>query len=80
MESSNVAPAGTATLHRGGRGGARAEPAEEVRRLTRTHDEPLRLLWLGARAAGPLVALLTASRALVWQENEPRFQPGAAAR
>ena len=58
---------------------ARAEPAEEVRRLTRPHGEPLRSLWLGARAAGPLVALLTASRALVWQENEPQFRPDAAA-
>ena len=76
----NVESAGTATLHRQHLQGARAEPAEEVRRLTRTHGEPLRPLWLGARAAGPLVALLTASRALVWQENEPQLRPRAAAR
>ena len=42
---------------------------EEVRHLTRTHDEPLRPRWLGARAASPLVALLTASRALVWNRT-----------
>ena len=77
---SNVESAGTATLHRQHLQGARAEPAEEVRHLTRTHGEPLRPLWLGARAAGPLVALLTASRALVWQENEPQLRPRAAAR
>ena len=76
----NVESAGTATLHRRHLQGARAEPVEEVRRLTRTHGEPLRPLWLGARAAGPLVALPTASRALVWQENEPQLRPGAAAR
>ena len=78
--NSDVESAGTATLHRQHLQGARAEPAEEVRRLTRPHGEPLRSLWLGARAAGPLVALLTASRAPVWQENEPQMRPGAAAR
>ena len=80
MQPSGIESAGTATLHRGGRGGARVEPVEEVHRLTRTHGEPLRPLLLGARAAGPLVALLTASRALVWQENEPQLRPDAAAR
>ena len=76
----DIESAGTATLHRQDLQGARVEPAEEVRHLTRTCGEPLRQLRLGARAAGPLVALPTASRALVWQENEPQLRPGAAAR
>ena len=77
--NSDVESAGTATLHRQHLQGARAEPAEEVRHLTPSHGELFRPLWLGARAAGPLVALLTASRAPVWQENEPQMRPGAAA-
>ena len=46
----DVVSAGTATLHRRHLQGARAEPAEEVRHLTRTHGERLRPLWLGVRA------------------------------
>ena len=61
----NVESAGTATLHRQDLQGARVEPAEEVRHLTRTCGEPLRPLRLGARAHVPPGSLLTAARALV---------------
>ena len=80
VESSRLNPSLAGTLLCATTSTFSTEPAEEVRHLTRTHGEPLRPLWLGARAAGPLVALLTASRALVWQENEHQLRPGAAAR
>ena len=71
----DVESAGTATPGRQDLRVGRALRAQEVRSLHPPPGDPFRPLRLGARAAGPLPALLTLRRALVWQRNEPQIQP-----
>ena len=71
----SVESAGTATPGRQDLRVGRALRAQEVRSLHPPPGDPFRPLRLGARAAGPLPALLTLRRALVWQRNEPQLQP-----
>ena len=72
---SSVESAGTATPGRQDLRVGRALRPQEVRSLHPPPGDPFRPLRLGARAAGPLPALLTLRRALVWQRNEPQLQP-----
>ena len=71
----NVESGGTATPGRQDLRVGRALRPQEVRSLHPPPGDPFRPLRLGARAAGPLPALLTLRRALVWQRNEPQLQP-----
>ena len=71
----SVESAGTPTPGRQDLPVGRALRAQEVRCLHPSSGDPSRPLWLGACTAGPLPALLTLRRALVWQRNEPQLQP-----